>query len=67
VAIDPGQTLSRWHSVRIKAPAYSIDCVVLHSDGTGQEYIYAPTPNMLANGNAGSISVQSVALAGPFA
>lgn len=67
VAIDPGQALSRWHSARIKAPAYSIDCVVLHSDGTGQEYIYAPTPSMLANGNAGTISVQSVDAAGPFA
>lgn len=58
--IDPGQNFSNWHSERVMTPPYAIVCVVLHRDGSGQSFTYGPTPSMLAHGDEGRITVQSL-------
>ena len=61
VTVAPQEMFSHWSSVRFSVPPYAAACITLHRNGgRGQMAVYGPTPKMLANGQAGIISVTSL-------
>jgi Glycoside hydrolase family 44 len=55
IAVDPLHGFSPWHSARLTVPPYAIVCAVLHRAGSGQRFLYGPTPQMVAAGQPGII------------
>jgi Glycoside hydrolase family 44 len=60
ISVDPAQLFALWHSTRIDVPPYAVVCAVLHRNAGGQIFLYGPTPQLLATGQPGVITVGSL-------
>jgi hypothetical protein len=60
IAVDPTQLFSMWRSTRLVVPPYAVVCAVLHRNASGQTFLYSPTPQLLAAGQPGAITVGSL-------
>jgi hypothetical protein len=60
ITVDPLQSFSTWHHTRLTVPPYAIACAVLHRNGRGRAFLYAPTPEMVAAGQPGVIRIESL-------
>lgn len=60
IAVEPNRGWSAWASRHVRIPSYAIACLVMHRGGASQLYLYAPSVQELAAGQAGAITLETL-------